>query len=372
MKVPIAKPWLGEEEAQAAAAAVRSGWVTQGPKVEEFEKAFTDYTGAAHAVAVSNCTTALHLALVVAGVGPGDEVICPSMSYIATANSIVHAGATPVFAEVDEHFNLDLADAERRITSKTKAVLLVHQIGVPANISAFSSLCQQHKLELIEDAACAIGSAFGGKKIGAHSSLVCFSFHPRKVITTGDGGMITTTSAELAQRLRYLRQHGMSVNDRVRHQSQTVVLEEYLEVGYNYRMTDIQAAVGVEQMKRLPAILDERRRIASIYNKAFAGLDGVSCPTVPENCESNWQSYALTLEQPERRNHLMQLLLERGVATRRGIMTAHREPAYQHMSYSLPVSERLSDSSFLLPIYVPMTDAEVDFVVTEVQSALHA
>ncbi len=204
--IPITIPLFGPEEAEAAAKSVRSGWVTQGPKVAEFERAVADYCGAEHAVAVSNCTSALHLALVVAGVGPGDEVICPSMSFIATANSIRHAGAMPVFAEVNpQTYNLDPAAAEAAITPRTKAVLVVHQIGLPAELDRFFALAEAHGLKIVEDAACAIGSRYAGRQIGGHGELACFSFHPRKVITTGEGGMITTNRADYAERLRLLR-----------------------------------------------------------------------------------------------------------------------------------------------------------------------
>ena len=263
--IPIAKPYLNTDDAQAAYDTILTGWITQGPRVLEFEEKFAKYVGSKHAVAVSNCTTALHLAMLVAGIKEGDEVICPSMSYIATANSIKYVGAIPVFAEVGEDYNIDAKHAESLITNKTKAILIVHQIGFPADIDAFKALCTKHNLVLIEDAACAAGSSYKGKKIGSHSDLVCFSFHPRKVISTGDGGMITTNNPEYDHRLRLLRQHGMSVNDRVRHNSSKVIFEDHLEVGYNYRMTDIQAAVGIKQLEKLDWIVEERRKIAMYY-----------------------------------------------------------------------------------------------------------
>jgi perosamine synthetase len=369
MKIPIAKPYLTKDEAQLAYDTILTNWVTQGPRVQEFEEKFAAYTGSAFAVAVSNCTTGLHLSMLVAGIKPGDEVICPSLSYIATANAITYAGATPVFAEVLKGtYNMDPAHAESLITPKTKAILLVHQIGLPAEIDAFTELCKKYKLELIEDAACAAGSAYKGSKIGSHSSLVCFSFHPRKVITTGDGGMITTNNEAYYNRLKLLRQHGMSVNDRVRHQSATVIIEDHLEIGYNYRLTDIQAAVGIKQLEKLDWLIEERSKIAQQYLNAFKDLPGIRLPAVPADCVSNWQSFSVYLKPDCRieRNALMQAMLDQGISTRRGVMTTHRETAYRDfpLRAPLPVSDNESDRSIILPLFVPMTKEEIDFVIT--------
>jgi perosamine synthetase len=366
--IPIAKPYLTSEEAQAAYETIISGWITQGPKVQEFEEKFALYTNAKYAVAVSNCTTALHLSMIVAGIGVGDEVICPSMTYIATANSIKYVGAIPVFAEVETGtYNLDPEDAERKITEKTKAILIVHQIGLPANIDAFKSLCDKYNLKLIEDAACAIGSEYKGAKIGSHSELVCFSFHPRKVISTGDGGMITTNRVDFYERLKLLRQHGMSINDRVRHNSKTIVFEDHVEVGYNYRMTDIQAAIGIKQLEKLDWIVSERRKVADTYNKALKDLECVELPTEKHGYESNYQSYSIYLKPscPINRNTLMERLLDAGISTRRGIMTIHRETAYkaEAIAVNLPISEDLHDNSIMLPLYVPMNKEDIEYII---------
>ncbi|HVU89696.1 MAG TPA: DegT/DnrJ/EryC1/StrS family aminotransferase [Pirellulales bacterium] len=358
--IPITLPLFGPEEEQAAAAAIRSGWVTQGPQVAAFERAVADYCGAAHAVAVSNCTTALHLALLLHGIGPGDEVICPSMSFIATANSIRYTGATPIFAEVDPRtYNLDVEAARAAITTRTKAILLVHQIGLPADLDDFYALAEKRGLKIIEDAACAIGSKYRGRPIGSHAETACFSFHPRKVITTGEGGIITTSRADFAERLRLLRQHGMSVSDAARHSSRKVVIESYECLGYNYRMTDIQGAIGIEQMKRLAGIVARRRELAARYSKALEGHPWLLAPFVPEWAEPNFQSYAVQLapKAPVSRDDLMQSLLERGIATRRGIMLAHLEPACADLPpRHLPRSEQASTRSLLLPLYPQMTD----------------
>ena len=369
--IPISKPYLTEEEAKSAYDTILSGWVTQGPRVEEFEKKFCEYTGAEYAVAVSNCTTALHLSMLVSEIGKGDEVICPSMSYIATANCIRYTGAVPVFAEVNpETYNIDAAHAEKLINEKTKAILIAHQIGLPADIDAFKILCSKHKIKLIEDAACAAGTSYKGQKIGSHSGLVCFSFHPRKVITTGEGGMITTNSEYYYERLKLLRQHAMSVNARDRYLSEKqgkLILEDHIETGYNYRMTDIQAAIGIRQLEKIDWIVKERRKIAHRYINELKEIDCIRLPVEEEGYYSNYQSFSIYLKKnsPLSRNELIQKLLEKGIASKRGIMTSHRETAYkkEYAEVKLPVSEDASDRSFLIPLFIPMKDEDVNHVI---------
>ncbi len=368
--IPISKPFLTAEEAQQAYDTILSGWITQGPKVTEFEKNIAEYVGTKYAIAVSNCTTALHLAMLVSEISAGDEVICPSLSYIATANAIKYVNAIPVFAEINPlTYNLDIDDVERKITKKTKAILLVHQIGMPADIDEFSSLAKKYNLKIIEDAACAVGSSYKGKKIGNHSDLVCFSLHPRKVITTGDGGFITTNREDYYERLKLLRQHGMSVNDRERHVSKKVIFENHLEIGYNYRLTDIQASVGIKQLEKLDWIVSERRKIAHKYHEAFKNISYLKIPQEENGYYSNYQSYSIYLEKncPISRNELMQQMLNFGIATRRGIMTIHREIAYkkEFQNISLPITENVSDNSILLPLFVPMSESDFDYIVSK-------
>jgi dTDP-4-amino-4,6-dideoxygalactose transaminase len=366
--IPVAKPYVDKTDAQNAYDTIMSGWVTQGPRVQEFEEKFAQYVGSKYAVALSNCTTALHLAMIIAGVGEDDEVICPSMSYVATANSIRYTGAKVIFAEVNPvTYNIDVEDVRKKITSKTKAVLIVHQIGMPADIDVFKALCSEKNLILIEDAACAAGSVYKGNKIGSHSDLVCFSFHPRKVITTGDGGMITTGNEAYRDRIKLLRQHAMSVNDRVRHESTKIIFEDHVELGYNYRMTDIQAAVGIKQLEKLDFIIAERRKIALQYHEAFKNISTIRLPLETEGYLSNYQSYSIYLK-PEckiSRNDLMQAMLDKGISTRRGIMTSHRETAYAEYSkgVSLPASEDASDRSIILPLYYPMEQKDLQYVI---------
>ncbi len=372
--IPITKPTTGEEEVAAAREAILSGWVTQGPQAAAFEAEFAAYLGARHACAVSNCTTALHLALHALGVGPGDEVITASHSFIATANAVRYCGATPVFADVDPHtFNLDPEAVERAITPRTKAIMPVHQVGLPCDLRAILSVARAAGLPVVEDAACATGSEIRvgdrWERIGRpHGAVACFSFHPRKVITTGDGGMLTTDDPALDRRFRLLRQHAMSVPDTVRHSARAVVFEDYPEVGFNYRMTDIQAAVGRAQLRRLPGLLEKRRALARRYDEALAGVPGLRPPHVPAWCRPNYQSYAVTVapEYPLGRDALMQALLDRGVSTRRGIMNAHQEGAYAGTGpWHLPHSEAARDTVVLLPLYPDMTSAEQDYVIDQ-------
>lgn len=366
--IPITKPYLGPEESAAAAAVVQSGWVTQGPKVAEFERAVAGYCGTADAVAVSSCTAALHLALLALEVGSGDEVICPSMSFIATANAVRYTGATPVFADVDPRtYNLDPRAADALITPRTKAIMVVHQVGLPADVDRFLALGEQYGLNIFEDAACAIGSRYRGQPIGGHTEMACFSFHPRKLITTGEGGMITTDNADYARRLRLLRQHGMSVPDVVRHGAKRVITEGYVFLGYNYRMTDVQAAIGIQQMKKLDWIVRRRRELAARYNEALADHPWLCPPHVPDYAEPNYQSYAVQLadDAPLGRDELMQRLLDEGIATRRGIMLAHLEPSYrnQELRQPLTASRAASENSVLLPLYPQMKASEQENVI---------
>jgi len=376
--INITKPLLGEAEQRAASEVIASGWVTQGPRVAEFERAFAAYCGAKDAVAVSNCTTALHLAMIEAGVGPGDEVILPSMTFIATANVVLYCGARPVFCEVRaEDFNMDPDAIEPLITPRTKALLPVHQVGMPARMDRICAIAKAHGLVVVEDAACAAGASFQGHKIGKpFGKYVCFSFHPRKVITTGEGGMITTDDEHAASQFRLLRHHGMGVPDTARHGASKVIFESYLRVGYNYRMTDIQAAIGLEQLKRLDGIVAERRRRAAMYDEALRRLPGVQVPQAPPDVYFNYQNYVITLTDEARmsRDDLMQYLLDRGIATRRGIMTIHREPAYAHMcaGMKLPVTEHAADHSMQLPLFPQMTDEEQDTVIRALRAALGA
>ncbi|MBF0216882.1 MAG: DegT/DnrJ/EryC1/StrS family aminotransferase [Candidatus Omnitrophica bacterium] len=380
--IPIAKPFMDGKEAEAAAAAISSGWVAGGPKVLEFESEFAAYVGSKYAVAVSNCTTALHLALIAVGVGGGDVVITVSHSFIATASSVRHAGAEPVFIDIDPGTYNMTAEAlqaclENECAKKggeffhkkgrVAAVLLVHQMGMPCDMSAILRVTEKYRIPVVEDAACAIGSRISldngasWDMIGKpHGDIACFSFHPRKVITTGEGGMITTGDAERDRRMRLLRQHGMSVSDLARHGSKKVVFEEYLETGYNYRMTDIQAAIGIEQLRKMPRIIRRRREIGALYSELLGKISWLGTEKEPAGRETNWQSYPVRVLKgaPATRDKIMQILLDRGVSTRRGIMNAHEEIPYRDGTV-LVNSEEAKNSVILLPIFHELTDKDL-------------
>ena len=376
--IPVALPLMDEREAEAARRPIMSGWVTQGPEVAAFEKEFAQCVGAAHACAVSNCTTALHLALLAVGVKPGDEVITVSHSYIATANSVRYCGATPVFVDIEPGtFNMDPGLVERAITAATRAIMCVHQMGMPCDMAGLMEIARRRGLPVVEDAACAIGSEIrwdgGWEKIGKpHGDVACFSFHPRKVITTGDGGMLTTANPEWDAAFRLLRQHAMSVPDTVRHGAKQVIFESYPVLGYNYRMTDIQAAVGREQLKRLPEIVARRRAIADRYRELLAGMPGLGLPVEPAWARSNWQSYCVRLPEKSDQRAVMQSLLDAGVSARRGIMCSHREPAYKDfpLPHALPQSEAAQDHCILLPLYFQMTEEDQGRVADSLKKAL--
>ncbi len=378
-EIPITRPHLTGEEGAAVAAAIASGWVSQGPRVREFEEAFAARVGAAAAVATTSCTTALALALHASGVGPGDEVIVPSLSFIATANAVWHCGARPVFADIDPRtYNLDASAAERAITPRTKVIMPVHQVGLPADMDAFFELAARHELTIVEDAACAIGAVYKQRPIGSLDSLACFSLHPRKVITTGEGGMITVQDPDVAERLRRLRAHGMDASDLARHTATDVVIETYPERGFNFRMTDMQAALGLCQLRELDWILERRRELAARYTQALAEIPYLEAPYDPAYAQRTWQSYCVRLDPSGQvgRTELMRSLLGDGIATRRGVMAIHEERAYAGEPGSgrgaLPHTEAATRETLMLPLFPDLTEEQQDHVIARLAASVLA
>ncbi len=383
--IPIARPVLDERELAAVRRPLESGWVAQGPEVEAFEREFALAVGAEHACAVSSCTAALHLALRAVGVGAGDEVVTVSHSFIATANSVRFLGATPVFVDVrPATFNMDPERLAAALTPKTRAVLCVHQMGMPCDLAAILEVAASRGLPVVEDAACAVGSEIltsgAWRRLGRpHGDVACFSFHPRKVLTTGDGGMLTTADAELDRKFRLWRQHAMSVPAADRHGAAGVAFESHLELGYNYRLTDIQAAIGRVQLERLDELVARRRELAARYRSLLGELPGpapgVTPPEEPAWARSNWQSYCVRLPPGADQRRTMQAMLELGISTRRGVTCAHREPAFAAGGWScgegpgpcgcpaascrrLAESEAAQDGSIILPLFHQMTEED--------------
>lgn len=369
--IPIMRPLLGEPEAAAVAEVVRCGWIAQGPRVAEFERAFAARVGARHGVALSSCTTALHLALHTLGVGPGDEVVVPSLSFIATANAVRYCGAVPVFADVEAATgNLTADTVATVLTPRTRVVMVVHQAGVPADVPAVRAACGG--LPVLEDAACAAGATLHGAPVGAGALLAAWSFHPRKLLTTGEGGMLTTDDGELAARLRRLREHGMSVSAAVRHAAGGTVIESYTETGFNYRMTDIQAALGLVQLGRLASIVTRRRELAARYHELLDSTPELVAICDPAHGTTNYQSYWVLLGEQVRaaRNDVLNRLAAAGISARRGIMAAHLEPAYTgHPHRDLPITERLTTRSLILPLHHELTADDQMRVVSELRAA---
>jgi len=384
MNVPIARTSLTEAEIESVLGPLRSGWLVQGPKVREFEEKWSAFTGAPHSIAVTSCTTGLHLAAVALGLEPGDEVVVPAFTWIATANIVEHQQAKVVFCDIDlDTFNLDPASLEAAITPRTKGVIPVHLFGLAADMDAVGRIAKQHGLWVIEDAACGFGATLHGRHVGTFGDAAAFSFHPRKAITTGEGGMVTLNDEALAERIRRLRDHGAAISDHQRHLGpRPYLLADHPLAGYNQRMTDFQAALGSAQMDRAEAIVAERRRLAARYDDAFADLDWLRTPPRINACGHGYQSYAC-LFQPEPvtpasvarvnalRNAWMDRLQQQGISTRPATHAVHMLSYYRD-KYGLaredfPNAYAANDCSISLPLFHGMTEAEQDHVIAIVR-----
>lgn len=373
--IPISLPVTGEEEWQATREPLMNGWLTSGPKVREFEELFAKRHNVKHALAVTSATTALHLALVALEVGPGDEVIVPAFTWVSTANVVLYCGATVVFADVDPiTFNMDPEDLKKRISPKTKAIIPVHLFGLCANMDAIKSIAGE--IPLVEDGACAAGAAYKGVPAGALGTIGCFSFHPRKSVTTGEGGMITTNDDHLADVMSMLRNHGASISEEQRHHGpRPYILPDFNMLGYNYRMTDLQAAVGVVQIKKIDTFIEEREKWAVWYGEQLRDITWLRTPQFGSEYKHGWQSFVTFVDEskaPYSRNEIMEKLQEQGISTRPGTHAVHMLNFYAQ-KYKLKPSDysgaqAANDLSMAIPLHNRMVAEDYQYVVQVIKS----
>lgn len=373
--IPLMRPWLDEDEAQAVRDVLATGWISLGPKVAEFEQKIAALVGAKHGVATTSATSALHLALQVMGLERGDEVLLPSFTCMANANAVIVAGGVPRFADIErETMNLDAADVARRITPKTRAIMMVDQIGLPADLDSLRAIADQRGLLLVDDAATALGAEYKGRPLGGHGVPTCYSFHPRKMITTGEGGMLVTDNEEWAERARTLRSTGASISDLKRHQAKGALFQQYFESGYNYRMTDLQAAVGVAQLAKFGRMLEQRAEQARLYGALLADLDEVSPPFVPAYAKHAYSSYCIRLRPSAKvsAEEVVRRMAARNVSCRRGIPPLHFEPVFaeEMAGLSLPETEAAARETMFLPIFPGLRESEQRVVVEALKLSL--
>ena len=373
--INISAPVTGEEEWNAVKSPLISGWITSGPKVKEFENLFAEFHGVKHAFAVTSATTALHLSLVALGVGPGDEVIVPAFTWVSTANVVIYCGAKPVFVDIDlSTFNLSPRDLRNKITEKTKVIIPVHLFGLCADIDAIKSVAKN--IPLVEDAACAAGASYKGKFAGNLGAIGCFSFHPRKSITTGEGGMVTTNNDNLADYISKLRNHGAEISEEQRHNGpKPYILPDFNILGYNYRMTDLQGAIGVVQIKKLKSLIDERQKWSNFYLDELKNIDWLELPTSPKHFAHGWQSFVTIINPdiaPKSRNQIMDILQKNGVSTRPGTHAVHMLNYYKNSmkihENDFPNAKFANNNSMAIPLHNNMSKQDFEHVVNCIKS----
>lgn len=369
MYIPYGRQTIDEKDIQAVVEALRSDYLTTGPKIEEFEKRVADYVGAKYAVAVNSGTAALHIACLAAGIKEGDEVITSPITFAASANCVLYCGGTPVFADIDENtYNISPDEIERRVTERTKAIIPVHYTGQPCDMDAIMDIAGKHNLLIIEDGAHALGASYKGRKIGSIAHMTCFSFHPVKPITTGEGGMVVTNSEELYKRLILFRSHGITRDETMMTEQQGDWYYQQLELGYNYRITDISCALGLSQMDKLDGFLERRRQIAKRYNEAFCDVSQIKIPMQLADCESGWHLYVIQVKA-DYRKEIFDNLRKSGIGVNVHYIPVYKHPYYQRNGYAdvcCKNGEVFYERAISLPIFPLLTDVQQDYVIEQV------
>ncbi len=370
MNIPYGKQWIDEDDIQAVVDVLKGDYLTTGPAISEFEKAVCEYTGAKYAVAIANGTAALHAACFAAGIKYGDEVITTPMTFAASANCVLYCGGTPVFADIrPDTYNIDPAEIRKKITDKTKAIIAVHYTGQPCDMDEIQAIAKEHHLTVIEDAAHALGADYKGRKIGTISDMTTFSFHPVKHITTGEGGMITTNDEKLYEKLKLFRSHGITRDESLMTKKEGGWYYQQVDLGYNYRITDIQCALGISQMRKLDNFIARRRELVKRYEEAFRDIEGIICPYQQEECHNSWHLYVIQVQE---RKKVFDQLRNAGIQANVNYIPVYQHPYYQDHGYQdvcCQQAEKLYEHIIILPLFAGLTDEQQDYVIQKVKDA---